>query len=125
MKINNKGFTLIEVLSVLIIISIIMLVGFKVFQSTFSASKEEAYKIMKNNILAVSYDYIQECNVGLVSCDFSFEKNNRFTAKKLQESGYFKNLESPIDGKDLGACLILEASMSNGVVLVDLVDKCY
>ena len=124
-KINNKGFTLIEVLGVLIIISIIMGIGFRVIQSTLSVGKDDAYQLMKNNIVSVSYDYIQECNEGLISCDFSFDTNNRFFAKELQESGYFKDLVSPIDGKDLGTCLILTATKENGVVLIDLIDECY
>ena len=122
---NNKGFTLVEVLGVIVLISIIFFVGAQGIQSTLSASKEEAYKVMKNNIISVSYDYIQECSQGLVNCDFSFDKNSRFYAKNLQDSGYFQDLDSPIDGKDLGTCLILEATKQNGVVLVDLIDECY
>ena len=122
---NNKGFTLVEILGVLVVISIIMTVVFKSFQSTLSATKEESYKIMKNNLISVSYQYIKECDEGLISCDFSFQENPRFSANVLRESGYFKDLKSPLDGKDLGACLILEATKSNGVVLVELIDHCY
>lgn len=122
---NNKGFTLIEVLSVLILLSIIIVGVFKTFNTTMSAGKEEAYKIMKNNIISVGYDYVNECDLGLIECDFSFEGNNRFSAKELQNTGFFKNLESPIDSRDLGTCLILEATKSNGVTVINLIDKCY
>ncbi len=122
---NNKGFTLIEVLGVLFIFALIMTVVLPSFHSTLSVSKEETYKIMKNNIISVSYDYIQECNQGLIDCNFSFEYNNRFSAGVLKEQGYFQNMDSPIDGKDLSECLILEASIENGVVTIDLIDQCY
>lgn len=122
---NNKGFTLIEVLSILVLISIIGVVVFSMFGSTMSATKEETYKLMKNNIISVSYDYVNECNLGLIECDFSFEGNNKFSAKELQNAGFFKSLESPIDGTDLGSCLILEATKSNGVTVINLIDNCY
>ena len=38
---------------------------------------------------------------------------------------FFNNLTSPIDDKDLGDCLILKAKQENGVILIDLEDKCY
>lgn len=122
---NNKGFTLIEVLGVLVLISVVMFIGIQGIQSTLSASKEESYKIMKNNIVSVSYDYIQECSQGLIQCNFSYDEDNHFYARNLQESGYFQDLDSPIDGKDLGNCLLLEVTKNNGVVLVDLIDECY
>ncbi|MCI6265730.1 MAG: prepilin-type N-terminal cleavage/methylation domain-containing protein [Erysipelotrichaceae bacterium] len=122
---NNKGFTLIEVLGVLVVASILLTITFRSIHSTLSVSKEEAYKLMKNNIISASYEYIQECNQKLISCDFSFENNNQFVAEVLKESGYLKNLNSPIDGKDLGSCLLLEATNSNGVTVVNLIDDCY
>lgn len=125
MNMNNKGFTLIEVLGVLIIISTIMVGIAYGIQETLSASKEEAYKVMKNNIISVSYDYVQECSQGIVQCNFSYEENNYFYAKELQNSGYFQDLNSPIDGKELGNCMLLKVTKNNGVVLVDLVDECY
>lgn len=122
---NNRGFTLIEVLGVLIIVSIVMTIAIHGIQSTLSVGREESYKLMKNNIVSVSYDYIQECREGLIECDFSFEENNRFSARQLQDSGYFTDLNSPIDGRDLGSCLVIEAKNDNGVVIVDLIDECY
>ena len=122
---NNKGFTLIEVLSVLVLISIIVTIVFTTFGTTMSASKEEAYKLMKNNIISAGYNYINECKLETIECDFSFETNNKFTAKTLQDVGLFKDLNSPIDGKNLGTCLILTATKSNGVTIIDLEDNCY
>ena len=122
---NNKGFTLVEVLSVLVLISIITVCVFATINSTMSVGKEEAYKLMKNNMISVSYDYVEECELGSIQCDFSFEKNNTFSAKELQNTGFFTNLESPIDGKDLSSCLIFSATKSNGVTLINLIDNCY
>ena len=47
---NNKGFTLIEVLSSLVLVSIIIYCVLISLNTTMSASKEETYKLMKNNV---------------------------------------------------------------------------
>ncbi len=122
---NNKGFTIIEVLTVLVLISFCTIVAFSSMTSSMSLGKKEAYQLMKNNIVSSGYTYINECVQGMISCDFSFEEKNTFSANTLLESGYFKNLNSPIDGKDLGECLILKATKENGVTIVDILDNCY
>lgn len=122
---NNKGFTLIEVLGVLVILTIVAFVVLNSVHSTLSVGKEESYKLMKNSILTAGYDYIEECQQGLITCDFSFEEDSRFSAGVLKEQGYFTNMESPIDGKDISQCLIMDAKKENGVVVIDLIDQCY
>lgn len=122
---NNKGFTLIEVLAVLVILSIATFFVVTEVGSAFGVGSKEAYKLMKNNIISASYDYIEECVAGTISCNFSFDNNHRFVANTLKNSGYFQDLDSPIDGKDLGECLIIDAKKENGVILVDLIDECY
>ena len=122
---NNKGFTLVEVLSILVLITIVLVITIRSFSNTLSISKEESYRIMKNNIISASNDYINECIAGIVECDFSFENNNSFSAKVLKEKGYFKNFKSPIDGKNIEDCLIIEAKKENGVIKSNLKDNCY
>lgn len=122
---NNKGFTLIELLAALVIIAIISYTVIHNVYSSWSISKEEAYKLMKNNIVSAAYTYIEECEAKTISCDFSFTDNNQFKAIILKEKGYFNDLNSPIDGKNVGECLILEANKSNGVIVIDAIDNCY
>ncbi len=122
---NNKGFTLIETLVVLVLVSTIMALSFSKISSSMSLEKNNAYQIMKNNIISASYSYIEECQAKTVSCDFSFSEKNTFAASVLKEKGYFKNLKSPLDGKDLGECLIIKAKKENGVVVIDIEDNCY
>lgn len=122
---NNKGFTLIEILATLTLIAIVLGVAVSVVKPTMSAGKKESYELMKNNIVSVSYDYISECKLGTIKCDFDFDTNNTFSIIELKNTGFIKSLESPIDGKDLGKCLEIRATKSNGVVVVDLIDNCY
>ena len=47
---NNKGFTLIEVLAVLTLVSLTMVIVVSNFSSSMSLGKKEAYLLMKNNL---------------------------------------------------------------------------
>ena len=124
-RMNNKGFTLIETLTVIVLISIVTIVASQSLGKTLSINKEESYKIMKNNIIKASETYIKECIAGTISCDSIKESNMKFSVKILKEKGYFKNLNSPIDGKDLSNCLIVETKIENGVIISSLQDNCY
>ncbi len=123
---NNKGFTLVEVLATLVIISIISFVILKQASSTLSITKNESYKLMKNNIISSAKDYINECNNKILNCNLNWDNNKIvFKASTLEENGYFKNLNSPIDNKNLGNCLEIEVTKNNSIIDVELHDNCY
>ncbi len=124
--INNKGFTLIEYLITIVVISFVLFVVVKEIGRTLSITKNEAYSIMKQNITNTAKDYLNECNNNIINCNLNWNKNKTsFKAKILMESNYFKNLNSPIDGKDLSNCLIITAIKDNGVITTKLEDNCY
>lgn len=57
---NNKGFTLVELLVTLLIVGIIFTVSNYVITNTFSMTNENALEITINNIKSSSKDYIYE-----------------------------------------------------------------
>ena len=122
---DRKGFTLVEVLSVLVIIGIISAIAIRQFSSTVSLSRDEGYKVMKSNIISASYDYISECKAKTIECDYHGEEIYQFSVKKLKETGFFQNFISPIDGKNLENCLFVEVKQNNGVIISSLLDHCY
>ncbi len=122
---NNKGFTLIEVVVTIVIISLILTITTNLISNTLAASEKTTYTLLKNNIVSAGYTYVEECTNEIIQCDFDYQNNNIFTANTLKKYGYFTNLDSPIDNKDLSDCLILKATKENGVVVIDLEDKCY
>ena len=123
---NNKGFTLIETLIMVVIISLVSIFVVRNIAGTLSISKKESYKIMKNNIISSSHDYLRECSAGIIKCNIKWNDNaSSFTAKELENNGYFKNLNSPIDNKYLGNCLIINVTRNNGVYDVNIDDTCY
>ena len=122
---NNQGFTLIEVIITIVLISLVLVIAANLVTNTLAASSNTTYKLVKNNIINASYQYIEECNNQIIDCHFDFQNNNTFKASVLKQYGYFNNLNSPIDDKDLGDCLIIKATKENGVVIIDLEDRCY
>lgn len=123
---NNKGFTLIEVLAGLVIISIVLIVVSKQIGKTLSVTKNESYTLMKNNIIKASEVYLKECMAQENKCSFEWEENKiTFNAYVLKEYGYYTNFKSPIDNKELDNCLTIIATKNNGVIQSKLKDECY
>ena len=122
---NNKGFTLIELIATLLIIAITSIIIVSFAGNTLSISKEKAYELMKNNIMSASYDYINECDNKILTCHYKWENNKTsFLAIALKESGYIKSLNSPIDDNDLSYCLVINATKLNGTVSITIEDNC-
>ena len=123
---NNKGFTLTELLVALVIISIAGVVVAKEIGKTLSVTKNESYKIMKENIAKAADIYIKECENRLNNCNINWQDNKySFKAGLLKEKGYYTDLTSPIDNKDLANCLIIESEKNNGVINSKVIDNCY
>lgn len=122
---ENKGFTLVEVVVSLVIVSLVLVIATRLVSNTLSATENTTYKLMKNNIIEASSRYISECTNGIIDCDFDYDTNSTFSASVLKQYGYFNNLNSPIDNRYLGDCLILKAILENGVIVTTLDDKCY
>ena len=70
---NNKGFTLVEVLVTISLLSIIMIGVIANIGDTFSLSSSKSYEILKKSIITVSEEYIYECDNGLINCQNDYE----------------------------------------------------
>lgn len=123
---NNRGFTLIEVLASLVVITLISIIVVTYASDTLSINKNKAYELMKQNISKISKVYVKECEAGISNCNLNWDDNSTyFYVEDLKNNGYFKNTRSPIDGKDIGKCLSIKAFKDNGVIDIELVDNCY
>ena len=128
---NRKGFTLIELLGVLVIISVIMLIGVSIIGNSLALNKEEAYKIMKNNVANAALTYVKECEGNLINCDNEYEWQNDsdgevaiVRAYNLLNHGYFRgdSLLSPIDNIDVSNCMVVYVYRDSNMVLSSRVD---
>lgn len=64
MKLNNRGFTLVEVLAIIVILGIIAGIAAPNVLSTINNSKEKSYDIMIKNIVTASKSLYQEVEYG-------------------------------------------------------------
>ena len=64
MKLNNRGFTLVEVLAVIIILAIIASIAIPNVLSTINSSKDRSYDIMIKNIITASKALYEEVEYG-------------------------------------------------------------
>lgn len=111
---NNKGFTLIEVLCVIFLISVLFVASFLVVKDTLSITDEKAYQILKENIISQTKTYIDECDNNIINCKNDYEwkevNDNKITyinLSLLKKYNYFSNDEiiNPLTKKDMSSCL--------------------
>ena len=132
MKLNNKGFTLIEIIVTVSILSI-MFVSLAIMASgTLSITDSQAYDIMQKSIITQANDYIIECENNLLDCTNDFRwtkqgdsKSTSFNVSVLTKYGYFTNDEyiNPITSKDISNCLVINVIKDNiGNINIDLDD---
>ena len=116
-KLNNKGFTLIEVLAVIAIIAVLGLIAVPNVLSSISTSKESSYKVIVDNIKTASVTLFEEVeNNG--SIDGAIKSNNTisttlqvlvdngFLSGTNKDNGHGKKIVNPKDNKDMGNCSI-------------------
>ncbi len=93
MKRKNEGFTLIEVLATVVIISVVLSISFVIYNSIINKSKEKTVSIIKENILAAAELYTKETNdIDNWWGYIDDEKTYRYycvTIKDLINKGYF------------------------------------
>ena len=122
MKINNKGFTLVELIAVIVIIAIIAAITTPRVIESFNQGKESSYDIMINNIVTSSKAYYEECQFGGLthngtSC--SNEGTINLTLNDLVNTGFLtgtnetaedgtvtKVIKDPNTKEDIGSCSI-------------------
>lgn len=71
-KINNKGFTLVELLGVIVVLLAIMLVAIPSIASTYEKNKQKIDKQKKQNIISAAEIYVS------VHLKSDFDKYNNF-----------------------------------------------
>lgn len=83
-KINNKGFTLVELIATIVILSIIMGIGTYSITKIIKDSKEKDYELLIKEIVDATEIYYQECR---------FSRNDKITCPGLDGDGYYSFLD--------------------------------
>lgn len=81
-KLNRKGFTLIELIAVIVIISILLVLIVPSALSSSDKGKEASYNILVQNIKTAAENYYLECEYGdnsNISCYWPDDNKNKLT----------------------------------------------
>ena len=120
MKLNNKGFSLIEVLAVIVILGILAAIMIPTTTKMIKQNKEDNYKSLKKSIITATKVYISdnrynieletgECNddgtgTRTIKSINTVEINSKLPISKLIESKNISSkIKNPITGKYLDA----------------------
>ena len=104
---KRKGFTLVELLAVIVILAIILLLVIPSVLRSYDNSKEELFGVLVDNICTSSELYYKEAKSGLIENKMTcttVESTEQctITLKELQKKEYLeKTLENPLTGKEI------------------------
>ena len=141
MRLNNKGFTLVEVLAVVVILGVIGGIAGSSVLSSINSSKEASYKLMVNNIVIASENLYKEVefgntiyeysNSGVTTTKYSINssKEIKTNLQTLVSNGFLtgsenkkqsetnknkRTIENPkIKESDIGTCVIIIKKVDN------------
>lgn len=130
---NNKGFTLIEVVLTVTIVSLLFIIVIVSVNKTFALTNERAYEISKKNIKTIVDNYIYECENNLIGCDNDYSwivesnyKSTSFYLNVLNKYDYFDkdDLINPITNNKLDDCMIISVvKKDDGIIDINLDDS--
>lgn len=100
---SNKGFTLIELIAVIIILGVIALIAIPIFSDNVDSSRKRAYNEQINRIIKITKDYV------ISSEEFLFNDEDEFeiSLNDLKQAGYLEDedLINPITEKVMDGCI--------------------
>jgi len=128
----KNGFTLIELMGVLLVIALLLILVTPNVQRFIEYSEENSYNMIIENAKTGAKNYSQECMLGTLASSNCMtwgvegdKKITRFNAQQLVDLGYLKTTEYTTDektgnrkrylkdprsnstSKDLGECLVI------------------
>jgi prepilin-type N-terminal cleavage/methylation domain-containing protein len=92
-KLDNKGFTLAEVLAVVVILSILIAILVPNVNTLLNKGQENSYSDLKNSILVAAKEYVNDNRYNIKVSDTTVESigsesGNQITVKTLLDGGY-------------------------------------
>ena len=119
---NNKGFTLVELIATILLLALVMSIGTYSVVTLIRDSKEKNYEMLISNVKDAVETYRIECKYNEGSC------NTTLTLGWLVSNGYLSGnskdedvyaLVNPMDNKPIGDCEISYSyATATGITIV-------
>ena len=102
---KNKGFTLVELLAVLIIIGVIAMIAVPAVGGVINSSKKGASEEQKNRIISAARTYMAQNSMELPNSD----EQTCISITKLKDKGLLTNeeIKNPNDNSNLNGKVII------------------
>jgi len=121
---NNKGFTLIELIVTIVILSVVMSIGAYSIISIVNSTREQNYNSLIKNIKTAVENYAIECRYAQ---NDSITCSNQLTLGDLVNGGYLSGngkgndkkytLVNPLDNKQIANCTIKYTYVSGKITV--------
>ncbi|MEG0025809.1 MAG: prepilin-type N-terminal cleavage/methylation domain-containing protein [Bacilli bacterium] len=118
---NQKGFTLIELVTIVALLGVISLVAYSGVNNSIKRSNEELYKAQMSNIKAAAKDWTVDNLDKLPVEDKSFYQ---VSLGDLKTGGYIAdNLIDPKTKKELKKTIYVKITKNNNNYLYEVIDQ--
>lgn len=130
---NRKGFTLIELIATIVVLSLVVGISSYAITAIIKKTKENNYASLIENIENAGETYYQECkyvNNGVLECNKTDDNAYVVSLGNLVSYGYLKGNDTdnndkyivvnPLDNADISACMIT-ISYYNGNIVINSV----
>lgn len=119
---NDKGFTLVELISIMVVLGILALIAVPSITKHVKESREVAYKEQIERIISATKKYVVENDEFL----YSNKDVHQVTLTELKKNGYLENEElyNPINEKEINGCVKVEYNQARGIYSYSYVEAC-
>ena len=94
---NKKGFTLAELIGVIVVLSLICLITVPAISSVLKANKKSLCETQLNNILAAAKSYASENILSMPISDEEGKNTKTITIQELVDYGFIEgNIQNPV-----------------------------
>lgn len=109
MKLNRKGFTLIEIIAAVVLLGLLTVIALRGFLYYLDWSRKKAYDTMAQSASTAAEQYIMDFPHASVPEDDAYTEEgyqSGITYEELNEAGYLSDISDPMGGECTGKVVI-------------------